>query len=330
MTRKIRFLLSVIWAVGTPVARAQYLKPPDYTTSLALLKAQPLVVLLAEPDPKVLRKLADKPGELAQYRTNMALRNTLLQEYAPKLWHYSSAVVFKSEADYEGLRKASDTKTPVLHYTQGKESQTMPGPMGHRLETVSLSSEMVAHLQLDMVGSDKNDVFWNGPAPLGAVYRSDIISALRALQGAIDVRVAITDRKQDYKQMTAAQLLRGIRDRQLLRTKTLLIDRAELDEGLTEAEVKKLYPFAVQLVPLPTIEKAVEEGDVRYTYARRLTLSAEGPGPAVVDAATGEIITQSLSKKGINRADFKSFAQAATRAEQDAKMKERLEKIVRK
>ena len=330
MMRKILLLLGVVLAGSIPVAQAQLMKVPDYAATLALIKAQPLVVLLHKEEPKELRKLAGKPKELAQYRADVALCNKQLQEYAPKLWHYSPAVVFKPQAEHEALRKTKGTITPVLYYVQRKASQTMAGPMGNRLEEVSFGSEMVANLRFDMVGDDKDNSFWHGPAPLGgALSLSDIISSFRALQSVIDIRAATADKKEDYRKVTAAEMLRGINGRALLRTKILLINRADLDEGLTEADVKKLYPFPCQLVPMQAIETAVVAGDTRYTYARWLTLAAGEVGPAVIDAATGKVITQSASKEGIGKANLKSFAQTAASAERDARLTEKLEKIMR-
>ncbi|RZK24961.1 MAG: XRE family transcriptional regulator [Hymenobacter sp.] len=107
MSKSVLLLFAAIGA-GTLAAQAQIGTQPDWTQEIAIIKAQPLVVLLNEEDPKELRKLADKPAELAQYKTYVAQYNAQLQQLARELWQFSPAVTFQSEADYQELRKANE------------------------------------------------------------------------------------------------------------------------------------------------------------------------------------------------------------------------------
>ena len=331
MIKRILLLLSVVLASSTQAVQAQlrFGEVPDYSADLALIKSQPLVVLLDEVTPKELRKWANKPRELAQYKAYIAFYNARIQEYAPKLWHSSSAVIFKPASEYEVLVKAKGSKTLVFQHTLTRESQTASGPMGNRLQTISFGAELVARMKLSVVGDNESDTFWVGPAPVGELNSSDIISSLRALQLDIDNKaIFMNSQMKTSKQAAAANLLRSFKSQQSLPTKILLINQANLEAQLTETDIKKLYPFPFQLVPLQTIEMAVVTGDVRYAYARRMTQSAEVKGVFVVDAATGENIAVSISKKDVGKADFKEFAQIIAKSE-NPKRRAILERIMR-
>jgi hypothetical protein len=325
--RKTQGILSVL-LLSSLSTFAQFMKMPDPSADIAVIKAQPLVVLLSDEDPKELRTLANKPAELAQYKAYVAQHNAQLRDLAPKLWKFSPAVEFKQEAEYKELRKVKKAHAVVLRYAEDKMGQSAPGPMGHRLETISLGSYVRRQMELDIVGDGDEHQVWAGPAPLGAAYAGDIASTLRSLQVGLERKAANAGKTVTYRQEMMGEAENFLKNTGVLRTKTLLLSQADLQDQLTEADIRKLYPNPVQVVPLQTIETAILEGDARYTYARCLAHGAGRMGPVISDAATGTAIACLDSKQGIGREQLQTLAQVVAFSGQDIKQLKNKEKML--
>jgi hypothetical protein len=317
-TRKIQGLLFVLLLNAVP-ALAQFGTMPDPSADIAIIKSQPLVVLLDDEDPKELRALANKPADLAQYKAYVAQHNAQLRDLAPKLWQFSPTVEFKQEGEYKELCKTKKARIAVLHYAEDKLGKSAPGPMGHRLETISMGTYVRRQMALDIVGDGHEHQAWAGPAPLGAAYAGDIATTLRSLQASLQRKAASAGKTISYRQAMIAEGENSLKNIALLRTKTLLLSQADLQDQLTEAEVRKLYPSPVQVVSLQTIETAILAGDARYTYARCLAHGAGRTGPIVSDAATGTAIACLDSEQGIGREQLQTLAQVVELAGQDIK-----------
>lgn len=324
---KVQVLLAVMLLSAAPVW-AQFGTQPDSGPDIAIIKAQPLVVLLDDEDPKELRSLADKPAELAQYKAYIAQHNAQLRDLAPKLWKFSPAVEFKQEGEYKELRKAKKAHVVILHYTEYRLSNSAPGPLGHRSETVWLGSYMARQMELDIVGDGDEHHIWNGPAPLGAAYAGDVATTLRSLQASLQRKAAEAGKAISYQQVMLAEGESFLESLGLLRTKTLLINQADLQDQLTEAAIRKLYPNPVQVVSLQTIEAAILAGDSRYTYARCMAYGSGRVGPTISDAATGTTIAYLDSKQGIGQAQLQTLTQVVELSGQDIKQLKNKQKML--
>ncbi|GEM_PF-3000142 len=299
----------------TATARAQFGlgKPKD----IALVKSQPLIVILQEEDPKQLKKLANKPEDLADYKASIADYNAQIQDLAPKLWKLSPSVEFRPESELETLRKAKKTQRAVLRhlaFTLGHR---------HRLGGASTSSlnaadfyyttEQVSALVVDLLGDgDENHVGRIQIAP-GTVYNSDLIFSLKYLQTYLQGR-ADGRSGSDFREEIA-------RNGKKLPTKTLLVDESDVKNKLTAADIKQVYPFPYQIVPRATIETAAATGDARYAYIRLLPVTEAVMVQVVVDATNADLLGMSLPSRvqmlGVNngssigKGNFKDFAKAA-------------------
>jgi len=330
MIKTALLLLTAGLALTAGGARAQAFlpKPADDAPELALLEIKPLVVLLQVPDEKQLRKLAHKPADLTQYQAYLAQYNAQLKELVPRLWKFSSAVEFRPETDYETLRKDRENRTPVLRYRELDLSKyRRPGSGSFGKPAVSLGSGLAGEMQLCVVGRNKEKTVKSEPVPVGAMYASDIISALRSLQADLKITAAQAAHQLSYGQEQAADMIRLIKATKLLQTKILLLNQAELQDNLSPADIARFYPYPFEVVSLATIEAAVLAGDARYTYARRMAvIGAEGP--AILDVATGYRIVYEESELGIGEKQFRKFADYAFVSDREIKRLGRLEKMV--
>ena len=286
---KAKFLLPLVAAASlySSVAFAQLGlgKPKD----IAIVKSHPLVVILKDEDPKTLKKLTKKPEELAEYKASIADYNRQMQELAPKLWKFSSAVEFKHESDLEALRKTKDTKVGVLkhadfilghhHYSAG------PGGMSNPINSY-YSSEHISALVLQVVGDGDESKVWHVQLAPGPIYTSDIIFSIASLQTYIQSR-ADGRKGKEMREEIAENSKR-------LPTKTLLIDEEDLKRGLTTADIKLVYPFPYQVVPRSTIETAAASYDSHYAYIRLMPINERMMVQVAVDAATSDLMGYSL------------------------------------
>ncbi|HET9504778.1 MAG TPA: hypothetical protein VFO93_14640 [Hymenobacter sp.] len=293
--------------------------------SFDVIRPQPLVVLLQEENPKELRKLADKPQELADYKAYIAYYNKQIQLLAPQYWKFSPSVEFRPESALKEIRAAKGKRTVVLRY----ETHTNGASTGG-YNSVFMGSRKVASMELTTPGSGDQNLEWSCPAPLDLMYPSDIIFALKNIQLMLEKDLkrktrydAGVPRRDIEQQERADALVANQADAALIRTRTLLIAEADLSPKLTAEDIKQLYPYPFQVVPRATIEAAVQAADTRYTYVRRMSQSVEVIGPYLIDAATSRTLAiANTSGVGgskhelLNKDDFKIFTAYVRKHEQ--------------
>jgi len=309
---KAKLLLSIVAVVSlcTSTARAQmgFGKPKD----IAIIKSQPLVVILKDEDPKELKKLAKKPEELADYKASISDYNQQMELLAPKLWKFSSSVAFKHESELEALRKAKHTQCGVLKHADfvlaQRHSSIGLGTMAKPANSY-YTSEHISALVLEVVGDGGASKVWHVQLAPGPIYTSDIIFSLATIQTYIQSRV-------DGR--TGVEMRDEIaRNSKKLPGKTLLIDEEDLKRGLAAADIKLAYPFPYQVVSRSTIETAAASYDSRYAYIRLYPITDGMVAQVAVDAATSDIMGLSLpggliaSGSSITKGSLKDFAKAA-------------------
>lgn len=266
--------------------------------SFDIIKTQPLVVLLQEEDPKELKKLANKPEELTDYKGAIAYYNKQIQLLAPRFWKFSPSVEFQPESALKEIRAAKGRRTVVLRY----EKHTN----GASNNSFSIGSRQIASMELTTPGNGDENYELSSPAPLDVVYPSDMVFAFRYIQQQLakdmqrKARVDAGRDRQDIQREERAENEAEVASNvELIRTRTLLIAENDLDPKLSAEEIKQFYPYPYQVVPRATIEAAVQAGDNRYIYARHLTMSVELIGPFLIDAANSHLLARSVSG-GIN------------------------------
>lgn len=319
-TKRLLVLLAGLLLGGATASQAQMGlgKPKD----IEVVKSQPLIVVLKDEDPKELKKLADKPDDLATYKGYIASYNAQMQELVPKLWKFSPTVEFRHAADLPALRKAKGEKHGVLqqttlvtthrHYNSGAG---MPGGMGNTLN-YTYSSDKVSAFTLEVYGDGDQDKVWLVQVAPGPIYPSDVVFSVRTLQTYMQSRLA----GRSGGDMRAEVAANGKR----LPTKTLLIDEQDLKDKLTAADVKAAYPFPYQVVPRQTIEQAVAAGDARYAYIRLMPMTESIFAQVAVDAASSDLLAYSLpgtmqmmalhsGGSVVSKASLKDFAKAGAK-----------------
>jgi hypothetical protein len=185
-----------------------------------------------------------------------------------------------------------------------------------------MGSRQVASMELTTPGNGDENYELSSPAPLDVVYPSDMVFAFRYIQQQLaqdiqrKARVdAGRDRQDIQREERAENEAEVVASVELIRTRTLLIAENDLDPKLSAEGIKQFYPYPYQVVPRAAIEAAVQAGDNRYIYARRLAMSVELIGPFLIDAANSHLLARSASggikggnSKLIGKDDFQDYA----------------------
>lgn len=294
MNLKLLLALAVTFVLQSTAVLAQRFYT-DHSEILAVLQNRPLVVMLQVEDPRELKRMADKPADLAQYKANVALRNVQIQQLIPRFWTVSSTIEFKPESELPVLEKDKQNAMLVLHYLQQRL-----GYGGKRADTY-----LDTKLNLSLIGGRRDVFSFSTPFPPAAITAADIVSALRNLQFQIreeQIRMTKTERPKAKVQLQEYS--------QRLRTKTLLIDKDRLKKKFTEADLQNVYPYPHQLATPEEIEAAVLAADPRYTYVRNLSSFS-----FIIDAATGEQLAEVDGDEKWGKGEFTVFKAAVKRGE---------------
>jgi hypothetical protein len=274
---------------------------------LAILKSQSLVILLKDEDPGKLKKLARKPGELADYRAFVADYNTQVQAWARAIWHFSPAVECKQESEMPAMLKDKSFQHGVLRHDN---FNVMHHFGGAARGGATYYAEAKTAFVLSIVDKGTRRGILDLAMDPGPVYASDIIFCLKTLENVLQDRAS----GKSVDELLAVQRQKGTR----LRVKTLLLDEAKISSDLTAADIQELYPYPCQVVPRATIETAVKEADARYAYVRAYPLSDTLVAQVIMDIADGYWLFMSTpngmsfkSGRVIGKAQLKAFAKAA-------------------
>ncbi|SET13382.1 hypothetical protein [Hymenobacter actinosclerus] len=314
MIRKLFFFaFLLLLSVGGAWAQLGLGNPKE----VAQVKSQPLIVLLRDEDPGILKKLAKKPEELADYKSFVADYNTRIQALTTSMWQFSPGVEFRPESELEALRKAKGKPQGVLQH----QDVYLTGPRNHVAGTPTTglqaqfyhTAEKVSAMVIYLVGNgDKDRVAQMLLAP-GPIYTSDLIFSLRNLQQYLDAR----SKGRSGSDIRAEIAQNG----KLLRKKILLIDEEDIKGKLTTADIKQSYPFPYEVVPRSKIEEAVSSGDARYACIRLLPATESIMVQVAMDAKDGTMLAMSKPNtmriagigggQNIGKNNLKDFADCA-------------------
>lgn len=295
--KKLFLLFTAILCSSGLIARAQSDK------DLAILKSQSLIVVLKDEEPDKLKKLAKKPDELEAYKSFVTNYNALIQEWAPKIWHFSPSVEFKHESELAALVKDKSYQHGVFKHDNFTVMQHLSG--GAARGGALYTSESQTAFLLNIISNGTQRTIAPVPMAPGVVRTGDIIFCLKTLQHQLQGRAS----GSGSKKMTE--------DGTRLQAKTLLLDEAEMNGKLSAADIKQVYPYPFQLVPRETIETVIKDADTRYACVRILPVSGSMTALVVMDPADGAMLAMSMGGMGlksgnvVNKGNLKEFAQAA-------------------
>ena len=108
----------------------------------------------------------------------------------------------------------------------------------------------------------------------------------------------------------------------ILKKKTLLVDKDDLDEKLTEEEITQVYPYKYKIVSHEEFDKSIIELDTASVIAQILVMSTSVGDFSLFtlhETNTGKMVGSGLANKSgvlkagpsIKKKQFKNFAEIA-------------------
>jgi hypothetical protein len=225
------------------------------------VKTRPVVVMLEEEDPKLVKKFSKKPQELAAYREEIKRVNTELPLVVSKLWVFNAVPTLKTRSEIERLRDEKNKEFDVIQLNRIEVTDYTKNGMFRYAGT----SKTIATISIDLIEKQGrgNPVYYLN-LPNAYPTQGDMALGIQMMQNFLQARLdgkkrnEISDESDENKTRLAG--------------KTLLIDKMDIKGGLTQAQIKEAYPYPFKLVDYQTIETAILERDKNYAVVQIIPL----------------------------------------------------------
>jgi hypothetical protein len=295
------------------------------------IKNRSLIVVLEEANEKLTQKL--KPEELDAYKADIEGYNKNIREAVALTWKFNPKIEYMTRAEMDKLVKAKSKEYAYVEYNKFtvncanaaayRSTLNLKDAKSHSNGTALVGGDYIA-TQLNIRLSDDNPL---GP-PVYAVRmagpfpdKSDLAYALKAMELQLNYKL---EGKSD----------RDINDLfkekgKSLPTLTLLVD--EQDTELKLEEIKKAYPYPVELVKKDKIGQAILSSDAKtafvivipygnnsYSFLILSSADCAEMGRTAPEQSTGMSVgigamdaINDLSKSKVKKDHFKIFAKNA-------------------
>lgn len=247
------------------------------------IKRLPLYVVLEEENPQIVKKLSKKnPEMLKRYKADVEGYNQNILAVVNENWTFSQKVEFKKWSEIESkVKKAKKGSFAFLRYS--KYDYSMKWSMFEdgwkfdyqRIDRYTESSMTTSRLEIWLAG-DRMPVHQTilpniFPRP------GELTFGVLEMQNTLEAALKGKDRKAAMNTLKAQNAK--------LKDKVLLLDETQLEEGMTEAEIRKYYPYEFKVVSYEEIEAAILSKDDQYAYVLLLPIMSQGGGMGISFAA---------------------------------------------
>ena len=227
------------------------------------VQKRPVLLMLEEEDPKVMKKLAKEPAELSAYKEEIKRANEAMQDLVPKYWTLNATPVTKTKTEIDKMVEGKNKQYAVLALERTKVTDyTKNG--AYRYEG---ASKVIANIYIDLVENlgKGNPVYYQN-LPNVFPTKGDMVIGIEMMQNFLQARLAGKKRNEISDEADE--------NKSLLPGKTLLIDKEDLKKGISEADIKVAYPFPFKVVDYSTIENAILNRDKSYAIVQIIPLTA--------------------------------------------------------
>lgn len=223
------------------------------------IKNRTLIVVVEETNANLVKKL--DPDEKDFYNKEVDEYNAMMKQLMPKYWKYNDKVIFKTRSEVEQLVKSKskdyaymeDNKFTSNYANHAALKATMKIQEGKTPLFGSDYSETAICIRL----TDDNP---NGNPVYGIYLPSAFPTSGQMVYGLKQLELYLQYKNDGKKELEINKLYKE--NAKNLASKTLLIDKDET--SLTDAEIKKYYPFPYQLVDKAKIDSAFLNEESNY------------------------------------------------------------------
>lgn len=220
------------------------------------LKSRTLIVVVEEPNAELMKKLDAAQKEF--YSKDVEEYNISMKELMPKYWKWNDKVEFKTRSEVEQLVKSKSKLFAYIENTKYKvnfaNKMSLNATQKLKKGELMLMGGDYAETAMAVRLTDENSL----GNPVYGIYlpsvfpsKGEMVFALKQLQ------LQLKYKSQGMKDGAINSLYKE--NAKQLVSKTLLLSKEKI--SLSEAEVKKVYPFTFQIVDMNRIEQAFLSDD---------------------------------------------------------------------
>jgi hypothetical protein len=273
------------------------------------LQTRTLVVVLRKEDPKTVKSLAKKPNDLKNYQKNIENYNTNFKLAMEHSWPYKQEFKYvgltsdtwqhaaKDEIEKALEKKDKDHYAYIMQTASNYSYRTYSNGFYQRDVTGLLLSSLVVGF------GDKNMAVGEMKLPFVDPSEADFIYGIQQMMSYFDYRLNEKSRKELKAEMSKNSLK--------LKEKTLLLDKELLEKGLTEQEIKTVYPYPFKITDRAEMDEAIINKDNKYAYVQVVAVSASTAGKQSKGAGTGPVVT-GFTKSSLTYLQYVVDAQGGT------------------
>ncbi|WP_375437416.1 hypothetical protein [uncultured Hymenobacter sp.] len=266
----------------------------DKPLEMQRLKSQPLLVILPQEEPKMLKRFAKDPAQLQAYKESIATVNGALQRMAGKAWTLSPSVEFITPEQLETLKATNTGQLNVLEFekeqvtvlpTTMKYAGYSKGYLGFQLKVIVKQIEFTLHKE-----------------PVGGetLYDSDVAYCIKRAANVAQEKGAVFENKEKVKALT------------------VIACRDARTADLTDAQIKAIFPLACKFVSREEFELAVREASPTNAFLRLCWAGGGLFAPIIFTMPEANFVClgkfrNSFDAPYLTEKDMKSFAKDISR-----------------
>lgn len=236
-----------------------------------------LIVMIEEPNNKVINKLGKKPklGTVVEYKADLELYNENIKKAIAEYWPYNAATAeYMTFKQILALKKKGNKKYTVVYCVTAEAGGTHSGfdysnglewDKDIKKDFEDRKQDNYTHFVVNLIEKfEESPVYYT---PLYDIFPSkgSLINAIANTKGYFENRLKI---KKSGEKVTAGEEMNKIlaENAPQLEKKTLLIKKEWLDKELTEAKIKELYPYEFKICSGEEMEQAILSKDKTKAY----------------------------------------------------------------
>lgn len=289
-------------------------------SNVELMKQKTMIILLAEEDQDYvsnLQKKAKNQNKLQDYRKAINDYNSNVQQMAAKYFTFPKQILFKTMSELKNVSVAERDNYTFLVYNLS-ERLLLAGDKGMGFGSISYNFwdmpkedennvnkyigethfdsetqyarfDIYAKLNSKKLTDYKENLLYRFNLPSMNPSEGDVAYSFMQLQKKCEEATSETKAKNDVKENS-----------KIIKDKTLLIKKEDLDDDATEEKIKKVYHNKIKLVSNQEFDKAVIDKDSQYCYLIILPLYASPSNLGVAAKVTitrAHVIVDASSNK---------------------------------
>ena len=261
------FILILLISGMALQANAQF-NAPD-TKDLTQIKGKTLLVALVDENTRTLLEYQHKPDELKVYKDGIAKINEYIKSAFTKYYKFSKGVIeyMPEEKALRTMKGPTGNKYNLCQFRKdgGFNQKFFSDFYGKGDYTPEIRKASLAEGYSQMVIS-----VMDTKKKLGEVYtiempaaypsETDFIYAARMMNN----QLKTLSTKHDFE--IAEFRTEAIANNEMIKKKTILIDKSQLSDKTTEEDLKKGYPYNFEIVDYSKIQEAIKAEDTSYAY----------------------------------------------------------------